>query len=113
MRLINSYVKINQHNAALEKVKEAIQIFPGNLPLIYNAAVLFKKAKRFEDALYYSKRYFIHKEEDIRIMILLADLNRLTKDYNNFDKYLKMAEKVNPDHPDIKKLRDLAEASTN
>ncbi len=103
--LINSLMRQKNFVRALFFVKKAIQKYPGNLKMIYSSAILHKKEKEYDEALYYSRRYYIHKPNDVRILIILADLFRLRRERHNFEAYLRKAEEIFPTHQDVKKLK--------
>ncbi len=107
IKLINALIRQENYTRALYIVEKAIKEYPGDLNIIYSSAILHKKNKEYDEALYYARRYFIHKSEDFKILVTLADLYRIKRDRANFKIYLKKAEELNPYHPSVNKLKSI------
>jgi histidine kinase len=103
-KLINSYLKVNDYVMALYIAEQALDVYPGDLDIIFQASVLYKRNQQFDKAIYYGKRYYIHKSKELKNLINLADAYRYNKNYNKAVKIIKEAKKIDPDNDKIKKL---------
>lgn len=106
-KLVNSYIKMGNFAKALYNVEKAIKHYPGNLTIVFQTALLNKKDKNYERAIYYGRRYYIHDPENIANLLNLADTYRMMRDYENANEVLAEAEKLEPDNENIKRLKRL------
>ncbi len=106
-KLINTYIKMNNTTEALNVVEQALKKYSGDLHIIFQASVLYKRNSQFDKAIYFGKRFYIHNPNDITNIINLADSYRYTGNVHKAIKTLKEAEKIDPDNVKVKKLYDL------
>ncbi len=104
-KLINSYIKKEMYPRALFISEKAIKYFPGHLTIIFQISLLYRKAKEYNKAIYYGRRYYIHNPENIANLINLAESYRAIKDVGSAMSVLKEAEKIEPDNSNVKKLK--------
>ncbi len=103
--LIRACMKSEQFERALGTAEKAISLFTTDQQIMLLIALLYKKAKQFEKAIYYSKRLYIHNSENVSNLINLADCYRYLKDRESALKYLKEANKIESSNINVIKLK--------
>ncbi len=104
--LIKACMKSDQFERALGTAEKAISIFTTDQQIMLLIALLYKKARQFEKAIYYSKRLYIHNQNNLNNLINLADCYRYLKDRKNAVKYLKEEEKIESSNINVIKLKN-------
>ncbi len=106
---LKSYLKTKQYKKALSTVKEAIKYYPGDMTFIYYCSILNNKYNNYDTALYYSKRYYIHNQNNMEIILNMVEIYIKLKRYKEARKHLKEAEKINNGHNKISTLKEQLE----
>lgn len=111
-KLIVCCKKTNKYEMALAVAEKAIKHFPGHLEIILQLALLNKRVREYDRAIYYSKRFYIHNNKNLVNLINLADSHRLRRNFDQAERFLKEAEQIDSTNNAVKKLRTLLEKST-
>lgn len=108
-KLIYSYIKTGDYTMALNTSEKAIRWYPGDLGIIFQSSVLNKKHKNFNKAIYYGKRYYIHKPKDTKNLINLSNAYQLIKNYKEAKKLINEALEIEPENEQIIRLKNIIE----
>ena len=109
MRLAaRAHLEKKDYASALEAVEDYIHLRPADTEMMYLAAYLYKKLRRFSDAVDYGERVRLREPNYVRNLVTLGEVYLALGNRERAAKMLDQALKHDPEHARARKLAERA-----